>query len=233
MPPRSPPSIFPPSSGPIFSADRRISFSCTTRPACGSPCKTTEGRRPSSADGWSSSLPKSRTGGSPPTTSRSGQPPTRSLSPTSCFPRRSSSDRKSPRRSLSSATSSMTTSLDNRIRRGSVSASRVTARQPMPVMPRGTGTIEKKLELRGDFCLGLRLAHGGVGSERLVDDGNDVLDAIDHEQVELKAGTDEEFGTHALEQDEERVPEALDIHEHDRLRVPAELRPRELLHEHL
>ena len=93
----SPPSIFPRSSGPISSADRRISFSCTIRPACGSPCKITEGRRPSSADGWSSSLPKSRTGGSPLTTSRSGPPPTRSLSPTSCFPRRSSSDRKSPR----------------------------------------------------------------------------------------------------------------------------------------
>ncbi len=106
MPPRSPPSIFPRSNGPIFSADRRTSFSCTTRPACGSPCKITA-RTPAVIRGWLVEFVAQEPRGRKPglrrveADSHQRDPGAR----TSCFPRRWSSDRKSPRRSSSWATS--------------------------------------------------------------------------------------------------------------------------------
>ena len=69
--------------------------------------------------------------------------PTRSSNRSSCSPRRPCSARKLPRRSSSSAISSMKTCSGSRTRRGSVSAWRATARRPMPVMPNGMVTTER------------------------------------------------------------------------------------------
>ena len=54
------------------------------------------------------------------------------------------SARRSRRRSSSSAISPMRTCSGSRTRRGSASASRATARRPMPGIPRGTATIESR-----------------------------------------------------------------------------------------
>ena len=59
--------------------------------------------------------------------------------------------------------------------------------------------------------------------------GRMSLDPIGHQEVDLQAAADEFELLHVIEQRAERVPEALDIGDQDRLLVAAELRPGELL----
>ena len=53
----------------------------------------------------------------------------------------------------------------------------------------------------------------------------DVLDAIGDQQFDRQAGSNELELLHLVEQDAERVPEALDVEDQDRLLVAAKLRP--------
>ena len=68
--------------------------------------------------------------------------------------------------------------------------------------------------------------HEGAG-----DGGNDRVHPVHHFEVKLEPVADEAFALHVPEQSEQRVPEAVDIGEHDRLLMLLELRPGELLDE--
>src|SRR4029079_13203786 len=83
------------------------------------------------------------------------------------------------------------------------------------------------LELRYNALLDLpRLGFG-----QCEDGGQDFLDLVERGEMHVETRPDERLALHMLEQLQERVPEAFDIGDHDRLRMAAELRPGELLYQ--
>src|SRR5690606_26959434 len=73
------------------------------------------------------------------------------------------------------------------------------------------------------------VAGGRSGGDPLLepaaDAGDDVVAAVHHLDVDIEAAADEALLAHVVEQADEGIPELLDVDEHDRLAVLAELGP--------